>query len=117
MQPKRTLSDALQVAELTPDARAFLKVGGATSAEPPALSPPGGGTSAANAGPTWGTVAPTPAGPAPVTPDAALVSATVSMTFRLPASLAAALLRSSVERRLQNAERTCALFGADFQNL
>lgn len=109
MQPKRSLSDALCVTELNPEARAFLKGEAAAPGASPPPSPSHGesGPPGPRSGVRDGASPPeaTPDGPAsPGLAPPALVSATVSMTFRLPAELATALLRVSVERRLQNAE-------------
>ena len=103
MNLKRTMSQALHASKLTEEAAAFVAAGAAgatvSSAPAPGLSQEPRADSA---------ILPAPA-LALATDDAAFVHsaerhAPVSMTFRLPAELPAALLRVAMERKLRREE-------------
>ena len=103
MNPKRTMSQALHAGNLSAEAVAFVAAGAA-------------GTTTASAPPSEPAPAPrahplTLAGPAsaPAVSESVLLHsplpverrAPVSMTFRLPAELPSALLRTAMERKLR----------------
>ncbi len=103
MNPKRTMSEALQASNLGAEAAAFVAAGAAGSlvtATPPTEPAP---AARANRSPVTVPVA------APTASEAAFVHsplpaerrAPVSMTFRLPAELPTALLRGAMERKLR----------------
>lgn len=103
MNLKRTMSQALQAGNLTPE-EAFVTAGAGGTVVRSAAGVSAGVSPAAQA--ALGGLAPTAAGappkPAPLahTPLPAERRAPVSVTFRLPAELPAALLRVAMERKL-----------------
>ena len=103
MNPKRTMSQALHSVNLSAEAAAFVAAGAAgntvASIRPPELAP----DSRASLSPvTTLTAAPESRALAfSHSPLPAERRAPVSMTFRLPAELPAALLRAAMERKLR----------------
>ena len=103
MNPKRTMSQALHSVNLSAAAAAFVAAGAAgnmASSAPPPEPAPDSGTSL----PEVATPTAAPESRALAfshSPLPAERRAPVSMTFRLPAELPAALLRAAMERKLR----------------
>ena len=100
MNPKRTMSQALHSVNLSAEAAAFVAAGNAAASPPPPELAPGSRASHLPVAP------PTAAPESRVlafshSPLPAERRAPVSMTFRLPAELPAALLRVAMERKLR----------------
>ena len=106
MNLKRTMSQALQASKLTGEAAAFVAAGAAGAAVSSAPAPNALPEARAGLAPL------TVPAPALASGDSAFVHsplpaerhAPVSMTFRLPAELPAALLRVAMERKLRREE-------------
>ena len=103
MNPKRTMSQALHSVNLSTEAAAFVAAGAAGTTL--ASAPPSEPAPAPRAHPlTLAVPASTPAASESVllhSPLPAERRAPVSMTFRLPAELPSALLRTAMERKLR----------------
>jgi len=105
MNPKRTMSQALRAAELGAEAAAFVAAGAPGGTTHTASSPGSAPDTVARpqepTRPSEDVRPPSFEPPFRHSPPPAQRRAPVSMTFRLPAELPAALLRAAMERKLR----------------
>ena len=102
---RRTMSQALRTDELSAAARAFLAPNGCPPASPPPKPNPRPVDSPAEASSRSGASLPPPAAALNLETsergEAVPATGVVSMTFRLPADLPAALVRASADRKVR----------------
>ena len=98
---RRPMSDALRPATLSEEARGFLTGHPPQTQQPTGVVPESLGLPPASPNPPAPAAHPTRMPPRPPPHLSVVMSAIVSMTFRLPAPLTARLARVAAERKLQ----------------